>query len=388
MRIAGITAEYNPFHRGHERQIAEAKEKLGAAGVIVVMSGDFVQRGEAAVTDKYRRAEMALRGGADLVLELPPEAATGSAELFARGAVSMFTACGCVTDLVFGAETPDEELLSETARILREESGREVFRAALREGASYPRAIAEAAGFVLPESAEILSQPNNLLAVEYFRALSEPGCGIRPCPLPRRGQAYGESRLPAEGQASASAIRAALKAGDRRYREHVPDWVSDLLSPVVDTDDLSYPLAVRLALAGPGELEEYRDVSPELAARIRRQAPYMCSFSELAKAVSARNYTLARVKRALLHILLGIRKKDEMPQCLRVLGFRADSPLPALLKKTAAWPVIDRAGADKEGLGASLERAARIWRQAVYFGSGLALPEDYRERPVIVEDRA
>ena len=387
MRIAGITAEYNPFHRGHERQLAEARDTLGAEGIIVVMSGDFVQRGEAAVTDKYKRAEMALRGGADLVLELPPEAATGSAELFARGAVGMLEACGCVTDLVFGAETPDAERLAETARILREESGREVFRAAMKEGASYPKALAEAAGSVSPESAEILSQPNNLLAVEYLNALSELGSAIRPCPLPRRGQAYAESRLPEEGQASASAIREALKAGDDRYREQVPAWVPKLLDPIADTDDLSFPLAVRLAAARPGELEEYRDVSPELAARIRRQAPYMCSFSELAKAVSARNYTLARVKRALLHILLGIRKTDEMPRCLRILGFREDSGLPALLKKTAAWPVIDRAGADREGLGASMERAARIWRQAVYFRTGLALPEEYRERPVILTDR-
>ena len=173
MKVTGLITEYNPFHSGHQYHMDEARRLTGADAILVVMSGDFVQRGLPAITDKYSRTRMALTAGADAVIELPLAAATGSAEYFASGAVQTLNACGCVTDLVYGCECDPPELLTQIARLLSEEP--DSFRATLlenlRSGLSYPAARSLAIQKILPDFGRILDLPNNILGIEYQKAL-------------------------------------------------------------------------------------------------------------------------------------------------------------------------------------------------------------------------
>ena len=165
LKVTGLITEYNPFHSGHQYHMDEARRLTGADAILVVMSGDFVQRGLPAITDKYSRTRMALTAGADAVIELPLAAATGSAEYFASGAVQTLNACGCVTDLVYGCECDPPELLTPIARLLSEEP--DSFRATLlenlRSGLSYPAARSLAIQKILPDFGRILDLPNNIL---------------------------------------------------------------------------------------------------------------------------------------------------------------------------------------------------------------------------------
>ena len=208
MTVCGITAEYNPFHTGHLHHIAETRRSLGENAVIVcVMSGNFVQRGDFAVLDKYARAEMAVRCGADLVVELPLAAALSSAEGFAKGAVQTLHALGCGT-VSFGAETADTDLLLQAAELLNSlpmkgESG--------SPHLSYAARRQEELSKVNKQAAVLLDNPNNTLAVEYCRFLLP--LGMRPLAVLRQGAAH-DARAPHSGFASASLLRAHLRDGD------------------------------------------------------------------------------------------------------------------------------------------------------------------------------
>ena len=208
MTVCGITAEYNPFHTGHLHHIAETRRSLGENAVIVcVMSGNFVQRGDFAVLDKYARAEMAVRCGADLVVELPLAAALSSAEGFAKGAVQTLHALGCGT-VSFGAETADTDLLLQAAELLNSlpmkgESG--------SPHLSYAARRQEELSKINKQAAVLLDNPNNTLAVEYCRFLLP--LGMRPLAVLRQGAAH-DARAPHSGFASASLLRAHLRDGD------------------------------------------------------------------------------------------------------------------------------------------------------------------------------
>ena len=213
MKVAGIIAEYNPFHNGHAYHIEEVRKKTGADYIIAIMSGNFVQRGGPAIVDKYTRTKMALLGGADLVIELPVVAATASAETFARCGVAILNSIGVVTHLGFGCETDDLELLHALANLFVEEPKeyQELLSSYLKEGLSYPAARAKAAGeyfqkFVADTSITnrnsthnvyadgiidntlnieaTLNNPNNILAIEYLKALKQINSTIKPCPSP------------------------------------------------------------------------------------------------------------------------------------------------------------------------------------------------------------
>ena len=185
MKVTGIIAEYNPFHQGHAYHLSRARELTGADRVLVVMGGNFMQRGEPAIIDKYTRTEMALRNGADLVLELPAASATGSAEYFAEGAVELLDASGVVNELCFGSELGELEPLEKAAELLLEEPEdyQELLRAELKKGKTFPEARETALSAFLPEQS-LLASPNNILAIEYIKALKRRKSSIRK--LPRR----------------------------------------------------------------------------------------------------------------------------------------------------------------------------------------------------------
>ena len=388
-RIAGITAEYDPFHGGHAYHIAETKRMSGADGVICVMSGAFVQRGEPAFLDKYARAEAAVKGGADLVLELPPRFATASAEGFARGAVSLLAACGCVTDLSFGAETDDLGLLRRAADALAEEALMEEAKRFMKEGKSYPAALAAALALRDPEAAAVIGTPNNMLAVEYLKALktADGAAGIRPLAVKRVGAGYHDDDCCPGGTAarpasfpSASFLRKAVREG--RYAG------TEDYSLALSAEAVASPLMTKLrTLVYTGaELTEYEDVSADLAARILSAAPFTGGFDALCDRIATRAFTLARVRRALVHILLEIRKGESRkpPAYLKILALREGSPAVRAFAEKALLPRITKDADDRAGLAEDSRFAQDLYRQMVFAAHGKVLPDDYRKSPFVL----
>lgn len=237
MNVTGIIAEYNPFHNGHLYQLEKARNDTNADYLIVVMSGDFVQRGAPALIDKYTRAKMALENGADLVLELPVLWSTASAEYFAGAGIALLDRIGVTSAVCFGCETPDQAALLSLARFLAEEPSayRSALNDALKKGMSYPAARAFAVqtslsaplsgdpsilASVTPELAEtILASPNNILGLEYCKALFRRNSQIRPVPIARIGSGYHANNLDTSF-ASATGIRS--------YLNGLADFYSDL----------------------------------------------------------------------------------------------------------------------------------------------------------------
>lgn len=354
MTVTGVIAEYNPFHTGHLFHLSEARRLTGADYLVVVMSGDFVQRGEPALADKYARAEMALRCGADLVLELPPPFATGSAEYFARGAVSLLARIGIVDFLCFGSECGDPASLAGAARVLAEEPAafKQILKAELRGGASFPaareRALAACLKGEMP--AGLLSEPNNILALEYLKALYLLRSPIRPVTVQRRG---GYHAVSLSGDfCSASAIRAALTEGKalRELSLFLPEPVLPILERSLSerpmpslnnyTDILRYLL---LSAPSPMVLAAYADISEELANRLFSLRGDFADAQDLIRRVKTRQYTYTRIARCLSHILLNIQEVPEAPSRARVLGFKKEAAcLLSRMHKEGSLPVSTR----------------------------------------------
>ena len=223
MKFCGIICEYNPFHNGHLYQLQEAKKRSGADAVLCIMSGNFVQRGEAAVLDKFTRAKHAVKAGADIVVELPTLFATSNAELFAKGAVSLLSAIPSVSTLCFGAENADKTAFLLAARYLNNEP-EEVsakIKESVADGLSYAKARANAWAGFLP--LDLLCSPNNILGLEYTRAILGRSADIEILPIQRVGGGYKDGEMK-ENFSSASAIRQAIESG-KDFSKNLPDFV-------------------------------------------------------------------------------------------------------------------------------------------------------------------
>ena len=334
MKVVGIIAEYNPFHKGHQFHLSRARELTGADYVIVVMSGNYVQRGTPAMFDKYTRAETALRSGADLVLELPVSAATGSAEYFAFGAVKLLTDTGIVTDLCFGSECGSLIELQKLADILAEEPEdyQSLLRKYLKEGMNFPAARAHAMKDFAPEFAsDLLDTPNNLLGLEYLKALKRLHSTILPHTIQREGNAYHDITVIDGRSASASGIRDTLMKNQGVFTDEILQQLPFLelykdyegLPPITE-DAFSLLLLQKLRILQDQPLDAYFGVSAELSNRIWNRLDEFSSFSDFTDLLKTRELTRTAVSRALLHILLDIRKYVPADQ-FRVLGFRKSS---------------------------------------------------------------
>lgn len=404
MNVIGIIAEYNPFHNGHAYQIAHVKKNLHADYIVVAASGDYVQRGEPALLDKYTRARMALSSGADLVLELPVLWSTASAELFADAGISLFEKTGCVNGICFGAESGDLALLRRIADVLADEPAalKASLKRNLKSGNTFPKAreaallsyFADAADQdgALPVSTETLSSPNNILALEYLKSLRRRASSITPYLLKREGAAYHETSIrsgASEVPASASAIRHTLFAGGAGASEDSADGIlhhampQEALSilqdyradfPLLCADDFSGILGYLLLSSSASQLARTADSSPEFANRMRNQLPYYTSFSSFASRLKSKEMTLTRINRILLHSILGITSSDyacgnaldKIPY-LRILGFRKSSaPLLAALKASAAVPLITRSS---QALKLLSPDAMRVFEHDVFAGN-------------------
>ena len=387
MKTAGIIAEYNPFHKGHEYQILYTKEKLKADYVIVAMSGDYVQRGTPALISKHARAEMALRCGADLVLEMPVSVSTASAEAFAMGGVSLLDSLGVVDMLCFGSESGEISALKELAEILVEEPEeyKKLLKSFLSEGLTFPAARSQALteyfknphnfrgddfdGVLTPllnEVTQILNTPNNILGIEYCKALLRLNSRIRPVTIRREGMGYHEITVPERNStvaspdlqsptdffASATAIRNLILQDSPdldTLASQIPEQAFPVFQEAVNSGEfltessLDSILSYCLMRENGKSLSSYMDVSEDLARRIINQQNLLLSFSQSVSVLKTRELTQTRIQRALLHIILNIHTAPAQIPFARVLGFRRESSeLLSQIKQHSRIPLITK----------------------------------------------
>ncbi|MBQ8558817.1 MAG: nucleotidyltransferase [Tyzzerella sp.] len=362
MRIVGLIAEYNPFHNGHQYHIEKAREITNADAVIVVMSGNFVQRGTPAIMPKHLRAEAALRSGASLVIELPVCYATGSAEFFAYGTVSLLDKLGCIDSICFGSECGDIEVLQDFAKIIQDEpvEYKEYLNQYLRHGNAFPLARQKALKDYLRSDIvdSVLAEPNNILGIEYLKALYRLNSKITPHTIQRISSHYHDEELQ-ETYSSASAIRKEIagKTFDHSDLENqIPDTSISILQEnyqrryPVYANDFSILLKYKLLGETKTSLVEYADVSEELANRIANHLNQYLNFEQFCELLKTKEVTYSRISRALLHILLDIKKDDYTEiEYARVLGFRKDSmEILSQIKKQSSIPLLSKLTASKE----------------------------------------
>lgn len=402
MNILGIIAEFNPLHTGHAYLIEKLRKETDADFCVVVMSGDYVQRGEPAFFTKELRTKAALLVGADLVLELPVSVSTGSAEFFAEGAVSLLDKLGCITHLGFGSEHGEISAFEQAGALLCQES--DAFSCALQKllqsGMSFPKARYEALSEVLMEKnteqasevLSLLSSPNNILGTEYLKALKKRSSSIQPVTIKRMGASYhdimsvseengslltfDERRMAIMNEvhdiitttdteqeyASASGLReqfldAPLSPNTAKLIEkYVPQPCRTLYQDALKSknhltaDALSLPLFYMLLYTAKEELTNFQDVTPDLAGRILNCSKDSVTFTVLCQHIKTKNLTFTRISRALLHILLQLskdsvqaQKEADFCQYARILGFRkASDPLLTEIKKSASVPLVSK----------------------------------------------
>ena len=347
MKIVGIIAEYDPFHAGHAWQIAQARQ-MGAEAVVCVMSPSVVQRGSFALFPTQVRVRAALAGGADLVLCLPAPYATLSAEGFAAAGVGILDALGCVDTLCFGAETPDAGLLQRTAHTLCRASFQREMGHTLKNGTSFASARAAAAESVQPGAAKVLATPNNILGVEYCKAIEMQKSALAVLPLPRKGADHGQTAPDETGFSSASTLRRLFsEQGAQALAPYVPNPCLPLYQRA-QQDGLfhnetaaSVALLSRLRGLSLRQLAGIRGVNEGLEHRLQHGIQTTSSLSELYDALKTKRYAHARLRRLVLDAALGYTNAlPALPPYLHVLGASgAGLSLLKTAKRTARLPL-------------------------------------------------
>ncbi|MCR5271460.1 MAG: nucleotidyltransferase family protein [Lachnospiraceae bacterium] len=367
MKNIAIIAEYNPLHNGHKYQIDYIKKELNADNVIVLMSGNFVQRGEPAILDKRVRTNMALSCGADMVLELPTAYACASAEYFASCAIDILDATGIVDGVCFGCENPDHELLMELAKFFLNECDeyKGYLNNYLKNGLSFPSARTKACiksmsemkdVCILPDNIEaFLGEPNNILALEYVKELLRLNSHMKFYPIKRMGQAYNNENIE-EQYSSATAIRKALTSkvsSNDVLKANLPQEVFNILlskDNFVTRNDFSDMLLYKLLSEKNKGFAAYLDGNEDLSNRILSILSKYDSYDVFLELLKSKNVTESRISRFLLHILLDLkecsvyRAADERRMdslYARVLGIKKEkTKLMSFLNKNSTIPVV------------------------------------------------
>lgn len=418
MNIAGIAAEFNPLHTGHEYLIRQLRQECGAEFCVVVMSGDYVQRGEPAFFSKFLRTKAALLAGADLVLELPVSISTGSAEYFAEGAVSLLHHLGCVSHLGFGSERGDIGPFRSAGKFLSNEpeAYRHLLQQYLKAGMNFPEARYRALSHYLNESDEstapddisdilsLLNSPNNILGTEYCKALYKLGSSIVPVTLKRLGADYHETISHNAQYASASGLRKAFLTGkeETSLQKYVPESCRGLYREALRQkryltfDDLFLPLYYTLEYTDVQTLSRYQDVTPEFSERLLGIFRQCCSVTQLQAALKTKNLTSSRVNRCLLHILLRLtedavaaEREQGFALYARILGFRRQAgPLLSEIKNRSSIPLVSKLADARRTLSApafaQLERtikASGLYRASL---PGMVPESEYTQNIIIL----
>ena len=348
MKLAAIICEYNPFHNGHQFHIEETRQKTDAEGIVAIMSGNLMQRGDVAIFDKALRAKAAVLGGANLVIELPASYSSASAEFFALNAIKILNALGNVDYLSFGAENADAASLAKIGELLAKEPAElsDKIKQLLSTGLSFPVARSCAVGeFLGAEYADILSTPNNILGIEYCKALARTNSSITPFPILRCGAAH-DSQTTSEKFASATYIRSLLQSGEAdKAKQFVPDFATELFknAKIHSLKALEKAIIAYLIKVPLEELKNAPDVSEGLENRIKEAALVASTLEELIDNVKTKRYTHSRIRRILLSAYFGISRqmRESEPQYISILAHNeTGQKIIAQAKKTATLPIV------------------------------------------------
>ena len=396
MKVAGVIAEYNPFHNGHQYHLEQTRKLTGADYIVVIMSGDFVQRGGPAITDKYLRVKSALENGADLVIQMPVTGSTLSAGEYAKCGVETLSRLGIVTDISFGCEAKnaaEQQLLIKTAGFLHDESKafQSILAEGMRRGLTFPAARANAlCSFWEREPGlqntlqTVLASPNNILALEYLHANLETDHPMVPCMVTRTGAAYHEQSLSdAASFPSATAIRQRLfkqysdsgkiDRSDDILTGHIPSSSNQALTEYLAShrplseDDFSDMLFYALR-SQKDSLSERFSQDIELSNTIKNKLETFSDWKTFALSCKGKNQTLTAVNRYLTHILLGIdaamlskMRESGFAPYARVLGFHRDAaPLLSKMNDAATIPVITHPAQALRDMDADLASLFRL----------------------------
>ena len=394
MITTGIIAEYNPFHNGHEYLLSKARSETNADFLVVVMSGAFVQRGEPAVISKKARVEQALAGGADLVLELPFDCAMASAQTFARGGVKILDACGVVNNLYFGSECGDIKILLETAQALLLPEFDVMLKKELESGKSYPAARQAVLNEFIGERAQVLTEPNNLLGIEYLLALNYFNSSITAHSVARKGVSH--DAINAEGTSvSAFALRNFIKSGEN-VDGYTPEPCAEILQREmrdgrgpVSVDNMERAMLAGLRKMSPDEFKNIRDVSEGLEYSLHRASLESTDTESIITSVKSKRYTYSRIRRILMHAYMGLnvpRASESVPGYIRILGMKKSAaPMVKELRKKAKLPVLQRLASERELPEALLReiKATDIW--GCFSPKPISPGEDFRVFPIITD---
>lgn len=329
MKITGLVVEYNPFHNGHLHHLKRSMELTNATHSIAVMSGNFLQRGEPALFDKFKRAEIAVSNGVDLVVELPTLFACQSAEFFAHGAVSLLDSLNCIDSICFGSEEGSIDLLLEISKILIDEPDefKSILKEKLDEGILFANARSTALYEYISRNNilnlkeeklhDILSSSNNILGIEYIKSLLKQKSSIAPYTINRIQSSYNSHTI-SSNICSATAIRESLRRGNSlsEISSVVPPETLNLISKHIDNgfnpmfDEFYFDVIRELVARDFDKLSDYFDISEGIENKIYKSIFLKSNLSELQQSIKSKRYTLTKVKRMLNNILLGITKED------------------------------------------------------------------------------
>ncbi len=358
MRTTGIVCEYNPFHNGHLNHMNRARSLPDGEYVVCIMSSDFLQRGEPAILPKNLRAEAAVMNGADIVFELPSVFSCSSAEYYAASSIAMMERLGIVDSLVFGSENSDIGLFDHIADILLDEPEdyRVLLKNYLSEGFSYPLARSAALEKFIgnPEIGEILSGSNNILGIEYVKAIKRAGAPIRPVAIPRIAKAYKDEDISGE-YPSASAIRKSLlEKGIPSVRPYLPESSYGVLADfygagqtVISPEMLRDAVFYRIAALSGAELRRFHGVSEGFENRLKSNISKASGLCDFIDSCSTKRYPKTRIARTLYHILIDLKEEeafkiwDKGPLYARILAMGNRGPdLIPVIEKNSKIPVF------------------------------------------------
>ena len=378
MNVVGIIAEYNPFHEGHAYQIQKAKEQCGAEFAVVVMNGDFVQRGEPAIFDKYTRTKEALLGGADLIFELPVRFGLSSAGDFAMGGILALNALPFVTHLCFGTETGDLTPLLQAATFLCDEpdSYRTRVKHFVKQGILYPtaRSLALAAESGLPT--ETWDSPNNILGLEYCVALQKLHSKIKPFTIRREGQGYHDNDTPALSDfPSATFLREKIRKAGEKENLSLSDFSSLIGYSLLTAKDLC----------------RIKDITPDLSDRIRNELPKYREINEFVKTIKNPSLTTGRIKRSFFQCLFDIEKEEPVMPYLRVLGMKKEASSLLSQKENASCQILTKLAFDVPKMDDTAKKlfakdllASDLYRQVFCHKYNQTLPNEYQHSPIVL----
>lgn len=357
MKVAGIIAEYNPFHNGHA-YLAERARNAGFTHVVAVMSGNFVQRGEPALMHHTERTRAALECGVDLVIQLPGVYAVSSAQNFARAGVEILNGIGCVDSLIFGSECGDTQKIVEAAKAVYGEEIKKYLSKELDKGISFAAARENALRKISPESADIIQSPNNILGVEYAAALERINSNIKPLTFERVGAAHDSDEVQSN-VASASLIREKIRRGEG-IDGLVPQKAAEIYksSNFSDFNKIENAILYKMRISTAAEIACAPDVSEGIENRIAVAAKSASSLDELYSIAKTKRYSHARIRRIVMNHFLTVTAEDlkiSVPY-IRVMGFNSKgAEVLRFAKESASLPVIAKA-ADIASLGSDAQR--------------------------------